>query len=51
MTLIKLVEFLKISGKNTKLKVIKMLESTNIEELQELRESINERIRILSSKE
>ena len=44
MTLNTIIADLKMSGVNSKLKVIKKLEKPTLEELQELRRDINEKI-------
>ena len=45
MTIEEIIKLLKISGQNTKGKLLLMLENATIEELMELRESISEIIR------
>lgn len=50
MTLEEIINLLKISGSNTEKQVVDMLENATIDQLQELRESINEKIRIMTSK-
>ena len=50
MTREEIINLLKISGSNTEKQVVDMLENATIEQLQELRESINEKIRIMTSK-
>lgn len=50
MTLEEIINLLKISDNNIKKQVVDMLENATIEQLQELRESINEKIRIMTSK-
>ena len=44
MSLEDIINLLKISGKNTKRQVVDMLENATIEQLQELRKSITEKI-------
>lgn len=46
MTLEEIINLLKISGNNTKKQVVDMLENATIEQLQELRKSITEKINI-----
>lgn len=46
MTLNDIIELLKVSGYNTKGQVIWFLENANIENLLELRQSIDEKIRL-----
>lgn len=46
MSLEEIINLLKISGKNTKRQVVDMLENATIEQLQELRKSIDEKINI-----
>lgn len=48
MTLDEIIKLLEISGENTKKQVADMLKNATVEQLQELRESINEKLRMMA---